>query len=172
PGQSYFQVLGHELNAVEECQRRIMGMYCMVAIVRRPNVKAYMVNPPSPKVVKTHVYLNTNHPYAARRTPYDGLNRDSVLVSLAGNTPTSAFLKTWEEEYELFKKANSQYFKRLVTQGIDDIFYFKGYVKMKVSFGQILLTGYKKPEAHNKSELLGFMDSIQDEKTRGELIDE
>lgn len=169
---SAFFIQGSSQENVLSCKDRIFGLYCEIAATRRAPVSAYLVDPPAVENIRSHILINTKHPYVGKQLTFDRNSKLGALCSLTGTVPNKEFLAFWKKEREVLKRANWDYIRRLVRQGIDDIYYMKGHLKMKVNFGTIIFESYKKPNQGNKLEFDDFMESMHDEKTRGEMIRE
>lgn len=168
--RSMFRVLGNQPKNVDIAVNRIYGAFCEIASKNRKPNKRFLVHPPSMELPGVAVRIVKRHNLENRQVTIKRLPENiGVQVFLTGNPPSQRFLNAWQVKRELIERANYNYLKKVVQQGLNDVCYFRGYSALKIHFGTLVLFGYKKP-AGGQFDLEDFCEMMGDPQTAGEII--
>lgn len=168
--RSMFRVLGNEPRNVDAAINRIYGAFCEIASKNRKPSKRFLVHPPSMRLPGISVRVVKKHNLENRQVTIKRLPGNiGVQVFLTGNPPSQHFLSEWQIKREAMERSNYIYLKKVIQQGLNDVYYFRGYSALKVHFGTLVLFGYKKPIG-GMFGLEDFCEMMGDPQTAGEVI--
>ena len=165
-----FRVLGDNPKNVEIAVERIRGVFCEVAAKRRRPTKMVLLQPPSEELAATKIVANENHDLINRQVTVKRLEANKgIQVFLGGAAPNSKFREMWKTKREILTRANDTYVRKVLEQGLQDLPYFIGHVRMRVYIGKMVLFGYRRAKDGVYS-ILDFGEMVRNSQTVGELI--
>ncbi|TGZ76890.1 hypothetical protein EX30DRAFT_324243 [Ascodesmis nigricans] len=167
--RSLFRVLGENSDNVDKAIDRIYGCFCETAAKnRRPN-RTILVEPPSAQMKGVRVRLNSDHDLRDRQLTYSETHAPGIQLSLVGPAPSKTFLRKWYEDSIVKAYANDAYMRRVMQQGLYDVAYFRGYVKLKFYIGRLFLFGYLRSDTGHY-DLQEYIENVRSRPFEGELI--
>ncbi|KAI9696531.1 MAG: hypothetical protein M1836_005550 [Candelina mexicana] len=154
--RSIFKVMSNNANAISEVLSRLRGTVCDVVSRNNEPIRLYLVDPPSCTAIRKHVdFIKTdNH---------------CVIPTIAGAQLSQEELDAWKTSRLNQESSNQQRLKAAIIRCLTNLLYYRGHVRMRVYFGTLVLSSYKKPtgEKHTLEEFLAMMNSSQ---TRANLV--
>jgi hypothetical protein len=165
-----FRVLGDEIKEVEAAVERIRGVFCEIATNNRKQIKMHLVAPPSVHLRHTKVMVNGDHDQINKQVTFRRTNENKgIQVFLGGPKPDYQFLDNWRTRREILKAANVDYMRKALQQGLQDVLYYRGYVKFRVYIGKIVLFSYRR-SGDGTYDFEGFSEMVRNSQTAGEVI--
>ena len=170
---STFRVLGGNRASVDIAVARIYGTFCEIASKNRRANRMILVMPPDELSVRKSVHMDKGHPFVNRQVTVKRVEGNSgiqlYLPDEAEEYPDAKFMSTWLAKKESMDHANMQYMRRVFQQGLNDVAYYRGYAKLKIYFGQLVLFGYKRSQTDSYG-ILELMNMMHASQTHGEVI--
>ncbi|KAI9839915.1 MAG: hypothetical protein M1819_000107 [Sarea resinae] len=163
-GSSLLKILGHDLTNVDQAIKRIRVTICEIMVRSSRPTRLYLVNPPSIEGARKEVKL------IPEKIPKDSVSPSMapVLPMLTGSRFTGRELNEWAG---LRSRALSSNLRRL-REAIDDCLkklrFHRGHIRVRVHFGSLYLTGYKKPKG-GRLGIRDFMLMMENFQTSGEI---
>ncbi len=155
---SVFKVMSNNAKTIEEVIGRLRGTVCDIVSRNSEPIRLYLVDPPNITAIRKQVDLIKTED-------------QRVIPAIAGARLSQEELSTWTASRLAQIKTNQQRMKSAIIRCLTDMLYYRGHVRMRVYFGTLVLSAYKKPigEKHSLEEFLAMMNSSQ---TRGNLVQE
>lgn len=170
--RNLFRVLGEKNTNVESAVERIYGAFCEVATKNRKPTKMCLVSPPSIRLPAIKVYVDENHDLINRQVTVKRIDENKgIQVFLGGPRPNHRFLEIWRIKGEILRKANLEYLRKALQQGLLDVAYYRGQARLKVYIGKLVLFGYRRASLKDGTyELQDFSEMVRNPQTDGEVI--
>jgi len=168
--RNILRVLGDDSKSVETATSRIFGAYCEIATKNRLPTKMILVQPPSIELPATKVYSKQDHDLVGRQITVTRIRENKgIQVFLSGPPPGHKFLKDWKTDRESLNKANIEYLRKALEQGLQDVAYYRGHTRLRVYIGRMVLFGYKRAN-DGTYEFRDFNNMAHDPRTSGEIV--
>lgn len=165
-----FQVLGEDPDAVDKAVARLYGAFCAAAAKNRTIMDKHLLHPPSMDLQNTRVSLIRERELENCQTIERFWGRTTgVRALLVGEPPSWEFVESWKTRREILEAANDRFIKKVMSEGLREVVYFRGYASLKINFGSLVLFNYKiqPPEGFSIDD---FSNMVRDSMTSGELI--
>ncbi|KAF8542126.1 hypothetical protein BDD12DRAFT_908236 [Trichophaea hybrida] len=168
--RNMLRVLGDDTKSVEIAISRIYATYCEIAAKNRMPTKMILVQPPSMHLRATEIHSTKTHDLinsqvTARHEP----ENKGIQVFLYGSKPDHKFMEAWKTKRASVDRANIEYLKKALVQGLQDVAYYRGHTKLRVYIGRMVLSGYKRVK-DGIYDFETFNDSVHDHRTTGEIV--
>ncbi|KAJ5620504.1 hypothetical protein N7510_004488 [Penicillium lagena] len=120
-------------------------------------LKLYLVEPPSPAIMRTKIFLEKSSRVARPFLHGGELGRDQI--------------RHWSNEHYLILLKNDSLLLRNLQKSLDTISIIRGHLKMRVHFGTFVLDEYRRSEKGESSyEFQEFQNMILHEQAKGRLV--
>ncbi|KAF8249299.1 hypothetical protein K440DRAFT_660295 [Wilcoxina mikolae CBS 423.85] len=168
--RNMLRVLGDDTKSVETAVSRIYATYCEIAAKNRMPTKMILVQPPSMHLPAKEVYSTETHDLTGRQITVrlDPENK-GIQVFLYGPKPDHKFMEAWKTKRASVDRANIEYLKKALGQGLQDVAYYRGHTRLRVYIGRMVLYGYKRMK-DGIYDFESFNDMAHDHRTAGEII--
>jgi hypothetical protein len=168
--RNMFRILGDEQENVETAVQRIHGVFCELAAKNRKPTRMCLVTPPSEHIRCTRVMSNENHNLVNRQITVKRVDENKgIQVYLYGPPPNARFKEFWKSKAPIMKEANAEYMRKALLQGLQDVNYYRGHVKLRVYLGKMVLFGYRRSR-DGSYDINEFSEMVRNPQTAGEVI--
>lgn len=169
--KSLFVIYSDSQSAIENAITRIRTTICEIATRSRATTKVYMIEPLKPHIVGREVELIPYQQFLGNASRDDGAAITTVVPRMTGPPPTSKEREDWLILQSLIGYSNDTSFKRVVAARLESARYYRGHVRMRVNFGVMRLSTYKKPGLSNHN-LEEFFAMLRDPQAVAEIVGE
>lgn len=164
------RVLGNDPSEVEIAVGRIYGKFCELAARNRKQNRGYLVHSPSTLPSSDKVSIYKEHDLTDRQVTIKRLEGNQGIRVVLSKSKTGKSFVDWHRLTTSDRqKSNHAYLRAAIQQGLQDVIYFRGYAKLKIFIGKLVLFGYKRPK-HGDYAMKEFVDMMKNPQTTGELI--
>lgn len=167
--QKMFKILGDNQGNVDNAVDRVFGVLCEVAAKQRRCNKMILVEPPSHGLPGTVVMMEFQHDLMDVHTTVPHHVNHGIQLKLGGRSPPVLFLRQWQHQRESLWAENSNYMHAVIQQGLHDVAYYRGYVKLRFYIGKLVMFGYKR-SVTNEYPLHQYMEDVRAPQSDGEVI--
>ncbi|KAI9819958.1 MAG: hypothetical protein M1827_006528 [Pycnora praestabilis] len=166
--QSYRQAPGGKENfpatsteTVNKVLGRIRSTLYEIAFRNNTPTKLYLVDPPKSSEVRKEVE------FKAKQTDKQGI--PSVVPRIYGSRLSQKELSDWVELRPRLIAINDRCLKAALFRCLAGLRFYRGHVKMRVHFGTLILSSYRRP-AGEKHSFEDFRTMMQHSQTQGKLL--